>query len=81
MRINQLYVPPQDQGKGIGTRIMKGLTKYADKTGQTITLTQDPDKGKKRKLANFYKSHGFQSNRGRNRDFSTRDTDIRYPKT
>jgi len=30
LRINQLFVPPNMQGKGIGTRVMKGLTKYAD---------------------------------------------------
>lgn len=81
IRVNQLWVPPDRQGQGIGTRVMKGLTKYADKQKKTITLTQDPDKGKKAKLAKFYKSHGFQSNRGRNRDFTTRDTHIRHPQS
>lgn len=80
IRVNQLWVPPDLQGRGIGTRVMKGLGKYADKTGSKITLTQDPDKGKKGKLAKFYKSHGFESNRGRKRDFSTRDTHIRHPR-
>jgi GNAT superfamily N-acetyltransferase len=65
------------QGKGIGTRVMKGLTKYADKQKKRVTLTQDLDKGKK---AKFYKSHGFEKNRGRSRDFTTRDTDIRNPR-
>jgi hypothetical protein len=68
------------QGKGIGTRVMKGLTKYADNQNKRMTLTQDPDKGKKAKLAKFYKGHGFESNRGRSRDFTTRDTHIRHPK-
>ena len=81
LRINQLFVPPKQQGKGIGSRIMKGLTKYADKQNKRMTLTQDPDPGKKAKLAKFYKSHGFQKNSGRKRDFSTRDTDIRNPQT
>ena len=79
LRVNQLFVPPKQQGKGIGTRVMKGLTKYADKQNKRMTLTQDPDPGKKAKLAKFYKSHGFQKNSGRKRDFSTRDTDIRNP--
>lgn len=79
LRINQLFVPPNQQGKGIGTRVMRGLTKYADRQNKRITLTQDPDPGKKAKLAKFYKSHGFKKNSGRNRDFSTRDTDIRNP--
>ena len=81
IRVNQLWVPPDQQGKGIGTRIMKGLGKYADKTGKRITLNQDPDPGKKAKLAKFYKSHGFVANKGRNKDFTTRDTYIRNPKT
>ena len=81
LRVNQLFVPPKQQGKGIGTRVMKGLTKYADKQKKRMTLTQDPDPGKKAKLAKFYKSHGFQKNSGRKRDFSTRDTDIRNPQT
>lgn len=80
LRVDQLWIPPNMQGKGIGTRAMKGLTKYADKQKKRITLTQDPDKGKKAKLAKFYKSHGFEKNRGRSRDFTTRDTDIRNPK-
>ena len=80
LRVNQLFVPPNMQGKGIGTRVMKGLTKYADKQKKRVTLTQDPDKGKKAKLAKFYKKHGFEKNRGRSRDFTTRDTDIRNPR-
>jgi len=70
------------QGKGIGTRVMKGLTKYADNQKKRITLNQDPDKGNepKEKLAKFYKSHGFEKNRGRSRDSTTRDTDIRNPR-
>ena len=60
---------------------MKGLTRYADKQKKRMTLTQDPDPGKKAKLAKFYKSHGFQKNSGKKRDFTTRDTDIRNPQT
>ena len=78
IRVNQLWVPPNQQGKGIGTRVMKGLGKYADKAGKKITLNQDPDKGKEKKLAGFYKSHGFEANKG---DSSTKDTHIRNPKT
>ncbi len=79
IRVNQLWVPPHLQGRGIGTRVMTGLRKYADKTGKKITLNQDPDPGKKKKLADFYKSHGFEANRGKKRDFSTTDTHIRHP--
>jgi GNAT superfamily N-acetyltransferase len=80
IRLNNIWVPPSERNKGIGTRVMKGLTKYADKQGKRITLNQAPEKGKKAKLAKFYKSHGFESNRGASRDFTTRDTHIRNPK-
>lgn len=79
IRFNQLWIPPHLQGQGIGTRVMKGLGNYADSINNRITLNQAPDKGKKAKLAKFYKSHGFEANRGRNRDFTTRDTYIRQP--
>ena len=59
---------------------MKGLGKYADKAGKKITLNQDPDKGKEKKLAGFYKSHGFETNKGKKKDSSTTDTHIRNPK-
>ena len=76
LRINQLFVPPDKQGKGIGSRAMKGLGTYANNQKKRITLNQAPDPGKKAKLAKFYKSHGFEVNRG---DLSTRDTHIRNP--
>ncbi len=46
----------------------------------TSTLNQAPEKRKKEKLAKFYKSHGYEPNKGRNKDFTTRDTFIRAPK-
>lgn len=79
IRLNNIWLPPEKRGQGIGGRIMKGLSKYADKQGSNITLSQAPEKGKKQKLDNFYKSHGFKPNRGRSRDFSTKDTHIRNP--
>ena len=81
IRLHNIWIPPEKRSQGIGGRIMKGLSKYADKQGKRITLNQAPEKGKKEKLAKFYKSHGFQANKGRNKDFSTTDTHIRNPKT
>lgn len=76
IRVNQLFVPPDQRGKGIGTRIMKGLGKYADKNNMQMTLKQDPDKGREEDLNNFYNKHGFLPNRG---DSTTKDTHIRNP--
>jgi len=81
IRLNNIWIPPEERNKGIGSRIMKGLSKYADKQNKRITLNQAPEKGKKAKLQKFYQSHGFQPNKGRNRDFTTRDTHIRNPRT
>lgn len=81
IRVNQVWLLPSDRNKGIGGRMFKGLGKYADKIGSTTTLNQEPDKGKKGALERFYKRQGFESNRGKSRDFSTRDTYIRHPKT
>jgi hypothetical protein len=58
---------------------MKGLTKYADRQNASMSLKQAPEKGCKRKLGDFYKRFGFKSNKGRNKDFTTRDTHIRQP--
>lgn len=79
--LNKIWLPPEKRNQGIGGRIMKGLTKYADKQGKRITLSQEPEPGKKKKLDDFYKKHGFEANKGRNKDFTTRDTHIRNPKT
>lgn len=80
IRLNNLWIPPEQRNQGIGSRVLKGLSSYADRQKKRITLTQAPEKGKKAKLQNFYKSHGFKSNKGRNRDFTTRDSHIRDPK-
>lgn len=79
IRLNNIWVPPSERGKGIGGRIMKGLGKYADKQGKRITLNQAPEPGKKAKLNKFYQSHGFTPNTGRSRDLSVSDTHIRNP--
>jgi GNAT superfamily N-acetyltransferase len=80
IRLNNIWVPPSERGKGIGGRVMKGLGKYADKQGKRITLNQAPEPGKKKKLGDFYKSHGFEANKGKGRDLSVSDTHIRNPK-
>jgi len=75
-RVNQLWVPPNMQGKGIGTEIMNNLKNLANKKKKRITLNQDPDKGREEDLDNFYKKHGFVPNSG---DSTTKDTHIRNP--
>jgi hypothetical protein len=71
--------PPKEVLSKIAKAYGRKHRGVADKTGKKITLNQDPDPGKKNKLADFYKSHGFEANRGKKRDFSTSDTHIRHP--
>lgn len=79
IRLHSLKVPKEKRGQGIGSRFVKGLSNFADRNKKRITLTQQPEKGYKKKLDTFYKEKGFKPNRGRNKDFSVSDTMIRDP--
>lgn len=78
--LHSIEVPKEKQGQGIGSHALKNLNKFADKQNKRVTLTPQADKGKKAKLDKFYKRFGFKPNKGRNKDFTTRDTFIRSPK-
>jgi hypothetical protein len=80
VRLHAIEVPKEKRNQGIGSRAIKGLTRYADKQNKRVTLTPQADKGKKGKLEKFYKSFGFNKNSGRNKDFSVSDSRIRNPK-
>lgn len=80
IRLHSIEVPKEKRGQGIGSRAIKGLSNFADKNKKRITLTQQAEKGYKGKLDKFYRERGFVPNKGRNRDFTTRDTMIRNPR-
>lgn len=80
LEVHDLWVPKHLRGKGVGGRIMKGLTKYADKIGATMSLNQAPEKNYKEKLKKFYSGHGFVPNKGKKRNFNISNAYIRYPK-
>lgn len=77
-----IETPKNKRGQGSARTAMKALVDEADRNGYTLTLTPEPmDKGvSKGRLEKFYKSLGFISNSGRNKDFSTRATMLRPPK-
>lgn len=77
--IHSIEVPKHLRRRGIGTRIMKGITNYADKTSKRLALTPAPEPRYKQKLDIFYKKHGFRSNKGRNKDFAISHSMIRNP--
>ena len=81
LTISKIVVPKEHRNKGLGSKAMSAITQHADKYHRQINLTPDSSfGGTKSRLVSFYKRHGFIENKGRNKDFSTRDTMYRAPK-
>lgn len=76
IHLGKIAVPKELRGSGIGTKAMQILLDYADHTGQKIVLTPSTDFGASSvsRLQDFYKRFGFVANKGRNKDWSTRET-------
>ena len=78
--LSKIVVPKEMRGQGIGSNVMDDLTQYADETGKQINLTPSADfGGNVNRLKGFYKDFGFVENKGKNKDFTTRETMIRPP--
>lgn len=78
--LDRIIVPKEDRNKGVGTDIVNEVTRYADSKGYRINLTPSSDfGGNKAKLTQFYKGFGFVENKGKNKDFSTRELMYRLP--
>jgi GNAT superfamily N-acetyltransferase len=80
INLSRIVVPKEMRNKGIGTQVMSDLSEYADSLGKRITLTPSSDfGGTVPKLKTFYKELGFVENKGKNKDFSTREAMYREP--
>jgi len=79
--VNKIVVPSEHRGKGIGSSMMKRITDHADKHGKRVLLTPSDNFGASSvgRLNKFYKKHGFVSNSGKNKDFTTTHKMIRNP--
>jgi predicted GNAT family N-acyltransferase len=77
--LSRIVVPKDERSSGLGTAVMDDIIKMADDQGATISLTPDMSFGGSSvsRLKEFYKKFGFVENKGRNKDFSTRNTMIR----
>ena len=75
IRVDNIRIPKEKQGQGIGSRVIKGISNVAKRNNVPVTLTPEPDKGKKQALDRFYKRHGFT----KNKDQSISDTMIKHP--
>ncbi len=80
LHVSKIVVPKDRRNEGIGSKAMKHIISHADKHQKRVTLTPSSDfGGSKTRLVKFYKSHGFVENKGRNKDYSTRETMYRDP--
>jgi len=81
IELSRIVVPKEMRNKGIGSQVMEDLIQYADKNAKQVRLSPSSDfGGSPTRLKKFYKEFGFVENKGRNKDFSTRETMIRNPK-
>lgn len=80
--LSKIVVPANIRGSGVGTKAMEDLIRYADIKGKRILLSPSKDYGASSisRLTDFYKRFGFVENKGKTRDFSTRESMIRLPK-
>lgn len=80
INLSRIVVPKEMRNQGIGTQVMGDLSEFADSLGKRITLTPSADfGGSVPKLKTFYKELGFVENKGKNKDFSTREAMYREP--
>lgn len=80
INLSRIVVPKEMRNKGVGTQVMEDLSQFADSIGKRITLTPSSEfGGSVPKLKTFYKELGFVENKGKNKDFSTREAMYREP--
>jgi len=78
--LDVIQISKELRNTGIGTKVMRELTEYADKNQKTISLTPSTDFGSSRaRLEVFYRRHGFTTNLGRKRNFEISESMIRFP--
>jgi len=81
IELSRIVVPKEMRNKGIGSQVMEDLIQYADENAKQVRLSPSSDfGGSPTRLKKFYKEFGFVENKGKNKDFSTRETMIRNPK-
>ena len=71
----------KEQNSGEGTKLMKDICEYADKSKKIIILSPSDDfGGNKKRLIEFYKRFDFVENKGKNKDFEIFESMYRLPK-
>ena len=80
--LSRIEIGKSERGKNIGTKVMNEIIDYADANGRRLVLTPSLDYGATSvsRLKNFYKKFGFVENKGKNKDFSTKESMYRDSK-
>ena len=81
LRINAISFPKDKRKQGAGSQVMTEIVAWADSHNAILSLTPSKDFGASsvKGLERFYRRFGFKPNKGRNKDFRTRDSMLRYP--
>jgi GNAT superfamily N-acetyltransferase len=78
LELRRIVVPQDQRGKGIGSKVIQDLIKYAKSNNKDLFTTPSSDfGGSKSRLVQFYKSFGFKDNKGSNRDFRSKESMVR----
>ncbi|MFW6016304.1 MAG: GNAT family N-acetyltransferase [bacterium] len=82
--LDSIIIPKDMRKQGLGTQIINELSQYADSVNKRIELTtgtKDSYQGttSQNRLKRFYKRLNFVENKGRNKDFRTRNNMYREP--
>jgi phosphopantetheine adenylyltransferase len=78
IELNLIKIKPEYKGQGWATKILDDLSEYAQENNKILTLTPSDTFGaSKSRLEKFYKRFGFVPNKGKNKDFTTKDAMIR----
>lgn len=81
LSLSKIVIPKEQRNKGIGTKVINDIIDYANSVNKKITLTPSTDFGgtSVKRLTDFYKSLGFVENKGKNKDFTIKDSMYRNP--
>ena len=81
LEITKIETPDNLRGRGLADQRLEQLIQQADADGTTLALTPSNAFGaNKSRLTKWYKRHGFVPNKGRNKDFATRESMVRPPR-
>jgi len=77
VELNLIKIKPEFKNQGWATKILDDLVDWAKENNVILTLSPSDTFGaNEKRLEKFYKRFGFKPNKGKNRDFQTKDSMI-----